>query len=943
MLFIKRVLQKILQSWKGIHDPLHEMFKAKSERYKIWHEHPLHPAIHYGVAGTTSSVAALTVKAFLLTVATVTLLSPQVFAATSTWTSQGDWASWNTTNTSSSTNPGSLALSASMDFTIDTDMGGTNSLYSLSGTGPNDIWASTYHYNGSSWTDTADGLSLSGGADGVFAISSNDVWIYLNDYADSSSFAHYNGTTWADTGDLPDEHHMTDMWGSASNDIWATYYNSYTPSEDPKLLHYDGISWNEASVNLSLFNGGDGIRIWGTSSSDIWLSSSLNNKMYHYNGSTWSSSNAPASCVQDVWGLVSTNFYAIGCDNVLYSYNGSSWNSVHSFGSIKTKILGTSSSDIWVYAEEYLGGEIDYFDGSSWTHVNNTSGKSIRSLWRHSASDQLIALAPGGVYGELTTVLELTNGVYSSSGTATKSFDATSASVWNTLTRAQTLNSQTATYYGTDDADGVCPAAGDGTPSTWTGAGWSALSFSSNVATLSESTSRYFCLGVYLATSDTAVTPLVDSLSLDYTILSVTLTAPNSGNTLIFNGTSDTSNITWVTGGASGADHIRLRYSTNSGSSWSDISGATALSTGTTSYAWDMPDVTSSTVRVRAQLEDAGNTVLATSTTSGDFSLVYDTTNPVASITSPTSSTTYRTRNSSVTLAGTASDAVGLASVTTSPSSTVTGTTSWSTSAISLSEGDNAITVTATDLADNIGTDSITVTKDTTAPASPTSGASDPSVTTADLSWTNPVDSDFDGVIVVRKTTGSFTAPTDGSTYTVGNTIGGKTIVYVGSATGFTDTGLTGSTAYQYGVYSYDLTTKNYSSPLSISFTTDAANQNPSSPTSLGPTGLIDGTRSNDTTPTLTFTLSDPDGSDQVKYQIQIDTDYDFSGAKVVDYTSALASQGAASFTVGQALGSGTYTTGTSGQTLSDASWYWRVRTIDASGGTSGWSVANVQ
>jgi len=119
-----------------------------------------------------------------------------------------------------------------------------------------------------------------------------------------------------------------------------------------------------------------------------------------------------------------------------------------------------------------------------------------------------------------------------------------------------------------------------------------------------------------------------------------------------------------------------------------------------------------------------------------------------------------------------------------------------------------------------------------------------------------------------------------------------------------------------------------------------ASNANPSDPTSLGPAGMVDGSTDNSNQPTFDFNLSDSNGSDTVKYKIQIDDTSNFSSA-VVDYTSALAAQGSASFTVGQAAGSGTYTTGTASQTLSDGSYYWRVKAIDNNSAESSYATAN--
>ncbi|MBI5531049.1 MAG: hypothetical protein HY918_06160 [Candidatus Doudnabacteria bacterium] len=126
-----------------------------------------------------------------------------------------------------------------------------------------------------------------------------------------------------------------------------------------------------------------------------------------------------------------------------------------------------------------------------------------------------------------------------------------------------------------------------------------------------------------------------------------------------------------------------------------------------------------------------------------------------------------------------------------------------------------------------------------------------------------------------------------------------------------------------------------------ISFSTGNANNAPNSPSSLGPNNFTSNTWTTSTAPTLTFNLTDPDGSDTVKYRIILDNDSNFS-SPLIDYTSSLQSQGAASFTVGQSAGSGSYSIGTAGQTLSDnSSYYWEVQAIDSNTLTSSFTVAN--
>jgi hypothetical protein len=137
---------------------------------------------------------------------------------------------------------------------------------------------------------------------------------------------------------------------------------------------------------------------------------------------------------------------------------------------------------------------------------------------------------------------------------------------------------------------------------------------------------------------------------------------------------------------------------------------------------------------------------------------------PVVTITSPTSADTYTNLFSMVTLAGSASDDMGVTSVTWSNnrggSGTASGTSNWSVPSVSLQAGDNVITVFARDAAGNVSTDTLAVTyvtpPDEPAPISDlTAGVSRRGRNAVvELSWTASADSDVDvlrnGAIVAR-------------------------------------------------------------------------------------------------------------------------------------------------------------------------------------------------
>jgi hypothetical protein len=96
------------------------------------------------------------------------------------------------------------------------------------------------------------------------------------------------------------------------------------------------------------------------------------------------------------------------------------------------------------------------------------------------------------------------------------------------------------------------------------------------------------------------------------------------------------------------------------------------------------------------------------------FAVAKDTKAPTIQITSPTSSTTYVTTATSVTISGTAKDPGGAVTQVTwatnqGSSGTATGTTSW-TFGLTLAVGTTQVSVTAHDAAGNVGTDSLTIT-----------------------------------------------------------------------------------------------------------------------------------------------------------------------------------------------------------------------------------------
>jgi len=105
--------------------------------------------------------------------------------------------------------------------------------------------------------------------------------------------------------------------------------------------------------------------------------------------------------------------------------------------------------------------------------------------------------------------------------------------------------------------------------------------------------------------------------------------------------------------------------------------------------------------------------------------------------------------------------------------------------------------------------------------------ATDPILTPASnqigVSWTAPVGGvDGGGYLVVRHTADPTTAPNVNGIYALNNTIGSGTVVYIGTATSFTDVSLSTETQYFYRIYTVDKAF-NYSTALTANAITTAA------------------------------------------------------------------------------------------------------------------------
>lgn len=114
----------------------------------------------------------------------------------------------------------------------------------------------------------------------------------------------------------------------------------------------------------------------------------------------------------------------------------------------------------------------------------------------------------------------------------------------------------------------------------------------------------------------------------------------------------------------------------------------------------------------------------------------------------------------------------------------------------------------------------------------------------------------------------------------------------------------------------------------------------PYKPADLGPSSYVNNSYTNNSSPALSFTLSNSDTHSNVRYELEVASNSNFN-SPLINYISALMPQGNYSFTIGQQLNGGNYLIGATGQFLADGSYYWQVQTIDSGGNSSGYIAAN--
>ncbi len=175
---------------------------------------------------------------------------------------------------------------------------------------------------------------------------------------------------------------IQDLWGTSPNDIYVCGNSGLAIN---RLFHYDGQSWSEMSLPSNM--GVDLDALWGTSASNIYMSAFFGG-IWRYDGSAWNQATTLSTTILGIWGSSAQDIFAVGSYSssaAILHFNGASWSRTAVSGIQQLRsVWGSSGSDVFAVGSQ---GSIVHYDGLNWQTVESNTSNYLHGIWGSSASD----------------------------------------------------------------------------------------------------------------------------------------------------------------------------------------------------------------------------------------------------------------------------------------------------------------------------------------------------------------------------------------------------------------------------------------------------------------------------------------------------------------------------------------------------------------------------
>lgn len=185
------------------------------------------------------------------------------------------------------------------------------------GRAADDVWVlgnKVMHWNGTIWTERSPAEPRNWV--NIHAIAANDAWMVAND----GNVAHWDGTTWTVSKVGDSNTFLTNIWMSATNDVWAI-------GEFMGLIwRFDGTSWEDMGAPLE-FPGQQIRAVWGSAPNDVWFGGGPGRegaaRLVHWDGQEFSIAHLlDYGAIRDIHGNGPNDFWVVGEHGIISRFTG---------------------------------------------------------------------------------------------------------------------------------------------------------------------------------------------------------------------------------------------------------------------------------------------------------------------------------------------------------------------------------------------------------------------------------------------------------------------------------------------------------------------------------------------------------------------------------------------------------------------------------------------
>jgi hypothetical protein len=162
---------------------------------------------------------------------------------------------------------------------------------------------------------------------------------------------------------------FSDIWASGRSDIFVV--GEGLSSNPGIILHYDGTSWTAMTHPAT----GDFMGVFGLTSSNVYAVTN-DGEIVHYDGTSWSVVyDHPTSGLYDVWCASLTSVFAVGENGRIIRWNGAAWYDNSMIADDFVSVWGTAYNNVYV-----CGGEqIWRYDGT-WLLEESGAGWELEEI-----------------------------------------------------------------------------------------------------------------------------------------------------------------------------------------------------------------------------------------------------------------------------------------------------------------------------------------------------------------------------------------------------------------------------------------------------------------------------------------------------------------------------------------------------------------------------------